>query len=379
MDLLMIGRDPSVFSDRGVGDLSKRLTHYSEHLTSIFFLTTVGTGLSPKAVSRGNVSIVGVPGNPLLFFIFGIWYGAKFLLRTKTRIITCQDPFLTGTIGYFLKLFCGPITRRNLKLVIDVHSDMLENKYWAGERFSNVFLNHIGKFLVMRAEAVRVVSSYLLEKLNSLGVPQPKLFFLPVGTDIASLSHNSRKTGKKGTKDLLFVGRMVEQKNLPTLIKAFSIFSKMHPRSTLTLVGEGPDKNKLEKLASSLGLEGKARFLGRVDEKKLQDLYNASDALVLPSFHEGWGLVVIEAFSMGLPVVVSKAVAQVNPNIVDGKTAVVFEGGPKQLSDALEQFFSFSTEKRKKMAQIGREKSLEFDIRKVARRRAEFFKRLLAT
>ena len=101
---------------------------------------------------------------------------------------------------------------------------------------------------------------------------------------------------------VLCVGRMTLQKGQQTLIRAMALarVSDAH----LLLVGDGPQKGALVELAREVGLADRARFLGTRPD--VPDLLRAADILVLPSLHEGFGLVVAEAMASGTPVIASQ-------------------------------------------------------------------------
>ena len=94
----------------------------------------------------------------------------------------------------------------------------------------------------------------------------------------------------------LYIGRLSEVKNLAFLIK---VFNKL-PEYSLTIIGEGPDKIKLESMS-----EPNINFVGSVKNKELSQYFSKNNFLILPSLSEPWGLVVEEAFYNGMPVIVS--------------------------------------------------------------------------
>jgi len=103
----------------------------------------------------------------------------------------------------------------------------------------------------------------------------------------------------------VYVGRLVFYKNLEVVIKAINISRKEEPRIKLIIVGDGPHKETLLKLTENLHLESHIEFRGHVTEDEKMKLISSSNALVLPSLCEGFGLVILEAFSQNRPVLVS--------------------------------------------------------------------------
>lgn len=98
---------------------------------------------------------------------------------------------------------------------------------------------------------------------------------------------------------LLTIGRMVPQKNQKRLINIFCSVLKNNPKSSLTIIGEGPLENELKTTVKELGIEKAVSFLGVRSD--IPYLLNAFDAFVLPSLFEGLGIVLVEAEASGLP------------------------------------------------------------------------------
>ena len=102
---------------------------------------------------------------------------------------------------------------------------------------------------------------------------------------------------KSYQKKYIYIGRLSKVKNLTFLIK---IFNKL-PDFSLTIIGEGPDKIKLESIS-----ENNINFVGSVENKDLSQYFTQNNFLILPSLSEPWGLVVEESLYNGMPVIVSK-------------------------------------------------------------------------
>jgi glycosyltransferase involved in cell wall biosynthesis len=108
---------------------------------------------------------------------------------------------------------------------------------------------------------------------------------------------NDRKYFTIGT-----IARLTAQKNLPTLIKSvFLLKNKLD--LNLLILGDGPKKNELQKLIDDLCLTENVKILPRTRE--IEEFLKSLDAFVLPSFYEGFGLVLLEAMNMQIPIIAS--------------------------------------------------------------------------
>jgi len=143
----------------------------------------------------------------------------------------------------------------------------------------------------------------------------------------ARTAWRERAGAADGEPLVLFVGRLVAEKGIATLIAAWRETSASVPRARLALAGDGPSKAVVER-----DLPG-ARLLGRVTADELPALYAAADLLVLPSvrtasFLEPWGLVVNEAMLQSTPVLASDAVGAAAGGLVrDGRNGRVVPAG----------------------------------------------------
>jgi glycosyltransferase involved in cell wall biosynthesis len=123
----------------------------------------------------------------------------------------------------------------------------------------------------------------------------------PNGIDLEKIKGLSPSEMKS---DVIFAGRLLPYKNVDVLIKAVAILKEKKPDLSLLIVGDGPEKDRLENLANALGLDDNIRFTGFFEKE--EDVYSAmlaSKVLVLPSVREGFGIVVLEANACGLPVI----------------------------------------------------------------------------
>jgi glycosyltransferase involved in cell wall biosynthesis len=132
---------------------------------------------------------------------------------------------------------------------------------------------------------------------------------------------------------VLAVGRLTRQKGFDVAIRAFAPVSAQIPGARLEIAGEGEERPFLSRLIRELGLVGSVTLLGQRDD--VSELMQRADVLVHPARWEGFGLVLLEAMSAGLPIVASRVGAI--PEVVDDEITGVLvpPDDPKALAAAL--------------------------------------------
>jgi glycosyltransferase involved in cell wall biosynthesis len=116
------------------------------------------------------------------------------------------------------------------------------------------------------------------------------------------------------------VGRLVEQKDYPTQLRAFALAAPRHPTLFMMLVGDGPLRGELEQLAAELGIAGRVRFAGHCDDVPV--VLRAIDVFVLASKFEPYGVALLEAQAAGAAIVATR-VNEVPEILGDGETGIL--------------------------------------------------------
>jgi len=104
---------------------------------------------------------------------------------------------------------------------------------------------------------------------------------------------------------LVYVGRLVSDKGVDVLLKAFSSLAQEIPALSLTIVGDGPEKISLEQMATDLGLSKLVNFLGSLSANEIVTLLNRQEIMVVPSRMEPFGTTVLEGLACGCRMIVS--------------------------------------------------------------------------
>ena len=216
---------------------------------------------------------------------------------------------------------------------------------------------------------------YILERFWK--GPQEKVICLYHGIYLDRFAPPMRRAG--GAFKILCVGRMVEKKGMPFLLKACSILMKAKVEFELTLVGDGPQRPELEALSSELGLGRHVTFTGALRHEELIPLYRSADCFCLPSFQtetgdrDGIPNVVPEAMSMELPVI-STDVSGIPELLEDGVTGMVVPQKSVEPIAACLKKLARDPELRRRLGQNARTRIVEvFDVRKTGETLANLF------
>jgi glycosyltransferase involved in cell wall biosynthesis len=106
---------------------------------------------------------------------------------------------------------------------------------------------------------------------------------------------------------VLTVQRLHERKGVHVYLEAAALALKRHPELVFVVVGGGPESEKLKALASRLGISSGVLFTGKVSDEDLPGYYQSADLFAFHSFHEGFGIVLLEAMACGRPIITTEA------------------------------------------------------------------------
>ena len=152
-----------------------------------------------------------------------------------------------------------------------------------------------------RADAVVVISEYTArEAISKLGVAPERIVLCPPGAPSWS-----PRAGTHSSGPILYIGSFERRKNVPGLLRAYArLRSRLPDAPELVMAGRPPDSGSeiLETISRS-PLKPYVRHLGYVTDEDRQRLYRSASMLVVPSLDEGFGMPVVEAMTIGVPVV----------------------------------------------------------------------------
>lgn len=171
-------------------------------------------------------------------------------------------------------------------------------------------------------------------------------------------------------KRILYVGRLHAYKGVRDLISALRFVRKTVPGASLEIIGDGPQRQELERTATRLGLSQAVSFRGSIQPADLLKAYEGATMLVLPSLRsrrEAFGIVILEAMAMGKPVIASD-IPGPNSLIEHGRTGLLVpSSSPRRLAKAI--IFLFQNEALvRSMGNRGRQKAIQFNWSVIAKR-----------
>lgn len=145
---------------------------------------------------------------------------------------------------------------------------------------------------------------------------------------------------KRQRDSLLYVGRLMEYKGLDKVLESMAVLRGRRLDVRLRVVGSGPDKERLEKVAENLGVGDRVTWLGDVTEEQLEREYRSAAALVLLSSAEAYGLAVAEALSCGTPCVVADREALTEFLSEPGVFGVRYPPVPAEVADVVQRLLA---------------------------------------
>jgi len=241
---------------------------FSENLRYLFNAVKVGF----KIIKNGKIDLIhsnnftpAVVGSILSFFTL------------KPHITSVWDIFTLCGKDYWKKWV-------KQKGVSKIHA-------FIGPRFEKMILK-------IRCNAIHTISEATKDDLIKFGAKKPIHIIFP------SIIKTDSKKIPQNPVQFVYVGRLVFYKNVEILIRAINLV-KSESGVKLIVIGGGPHKETLEKLTKDLKLESNVEFRGYVSTNEKLEIIRQSNALLFPSLCEGFGLVILEAFSQNRPVIVS--------------------------------------------------------------------------
>ncbi len=235
-------------------------------------------------------------------FVTGFLRGAGLIQKNHYDVVVAQDIEHAG-IAWLWSLFYKTPWQ------MQIHTDILNPYFWR-ESFTNKLRVLFAKFLVPRANGIRVVSQRIKESL--LRTTNYKLstdiVVLPIFVDIqkitdAPITTDLHKKYPQFNFLVLMASRLTGEKNIGLAVEAMKSLVKTHSKAGLVIAGDGPEKENLQRMAYGAQLRDSIVFENWTGD--LASYYKTADLFLLTSNYEGYGLTLIEAAAAGCKIISS--------------------------------------------------------------------------
>ncbi|EGD56936.1 glycosyltransferase family 4 protein [Gordonia neofelifaecis] len=228
-------------------------------------------------------------------------------------------------------------------------------------------------WLANASDSLITCSASMRDEVDTLFGPQlPPITVIHNGIDVRTWSFVDRRV-HAGPPELLFAGRLEYEKGVQDLLEALPAIRRAHPRTRLTVAGDGTQLAWLREQAADHGVTAAVDFVGTQDHEGLLRLMHHCDAIVLPSRYEPFGIVALEAAATGIPLITSTA-GGLGEAVTDGDTGWTFEpfdpaGLATAVCDALADPAATQQRARRARTRLGE----EFTWQSIAKRTAEVY------
>ncbi|MCX4298982.1 MAG: glycosyltransferase family 4 protein [Lachnospiraceae bacterium] len=252
--------------------------------------------------NKANASMIS-----LLLFPFCAYHKTVQLCKShKYEFINTHFAVPTGPLGVWIS------KKFNIPNILSLHGGDI---YDPTKKFSPhkwLIFRLCIKYVLKHSDYVIAQSSNTRENAQKYYCSQTQIQIIPLPYQKVEFDAVTRQNIGLNVSDtyLISIGRLVRRKGYDYLLHALAEINK--PDLKLIILGEGPEKENLEKLIKENGLENRVIMPGFVSENKKFQYLNSSDIYVLSSVHEGFGIVLQEAMQVGLPIVSTNYGGQVD-------------------------------------------------------------------
>lgn len=345
MKVLSISTDRSIFKDSSA--VLKRQKDYAKQMNELYVVVFSLKKANLEEFHFGNLHVYPTNSKSRWSYISdAIKLSRKIIndsgLNKADSVITTQDPFETGWVGYVLK------KEFDLSLQMQVHTDF-SSRYFVKNIFSlNVLRVFMAYFLIPKADGVRTVSFSVNQALKKRKINSD---ILPIHVDIEEVFKRPIRENAKDTfshfDQLIFViSRLEKEKRVDVAINVFNLVLRQFPNAGLIIAGSGREKHNLMKLANKLKIKNNIKFVNKI--KHQISYFKTTDVFLNTSEYEGYGMTLIEAQAAGSFIVTTRVgVANTDSFAFDRSTKICEVGDVDNLASAVCDFLGLDSETKK--------------------------------
>ncbi len=241
----------------------------------------------------------------------------------RVDLVSAQDAYEIGFIAWRIA------KKLKIKLELQIHTDLF-NKYFVKHSFLNRIRSFIARFLLSKADHIRVVSKRIKQSLPR-NIQRKAISVIPIFTSVsliqATVPSFSLKEKYPQFKFIaLTMSRLEDEKNISLIISAMKDIVKVFPKTGLIIVGSGSQRKNLRKLARRKGLEENIIFKSWTDDPI--SYYKTADLFLSASNYEGYGLALVEAIVSRCPILTTKV--GIVGEVLRGNNALLCDVGDKK-------------------------------------------------
>lgn len=279
-----------------------------------------GSGKAPNML----VSLCRFVFYDLPIGIYVMLTASYIIVKERIEVVCLENPDYLGWVSLLVKYVFGR------KTVFYLFGEELTAS--SGSRF----FERPRFFYLSRADGLIAISEFTKSVLDARGLGHKTTLIYP-GIDANPLADEAvkeniiSKYGLAGKKILLSIGRFERHKGIDNVIRALSLVKEKIPNIVYLIGGEGPEEANLRKLTEDLKMGDIVKFLGQVSGEEMASCYGLCDIFILANKQlkdgtvDGFGMVFIEAGSMGKPVIGGRA-GGVPEAIIDKETGILVDG-----------------------------------------------------
>lgn len=298
MKALFVSNDPTAF-DAGSATRA-RLRAYAEAIGELHFISR-GKGDEEQ---DGALFLHPVPGGKIRSLLSMPDRARKLIKERGIEVVSAQDPFEYGWAA--MKAVQGTTA----KLHLQIHTDFLSPWFTRSGNFRSMqirmpMLNRwrvrLAEKVLPKASHIRVVSERIKESLSQRYPSLPQASVIPICVD-PSLPDALPLPEHGFSFAFVTSGRLAPEKRIEDTLMALGLIQQHYPSVGLVVIGDGPERRKLETLAQKLGLSAKVLFMGEQGTKSWAYM-RSGHAYVQASAYEGYSRTLVEAALARLPIV----------------------------------------------------------------------------
>ena len=246
--------------------------------------------------------------------------------------------------------------------------------------FNHNYLKALNALSQWSSDKVITVSHHAKRDLERyFGIPSEKIEVIHEAADPqfsqAPVRGREELHEKWGIRDpyFFYVGGLEDRKNISFLLNSYSEFS--HHQAQLIIAGGGVEVSHYRERVEKMGLQNRVHFLGWVEEEELPSLYRYAKAFIYPSLYEGFGLQIVEAMSLGVPVIASGETSL--PEILQNEEATFDPRDKESLKALMERIFG-DEDFCQKLRDHSLKRSQDFSWKKTAEQTKALYQKLVS-